>query len=544
MFIQLEVTTRCNFSCFYCAGRDMPQRDMAWDTFSRIVDAIPVGNVTVSLQGEGEPSLHPLFADMARYVASKGHRPYTILNGSRLDAERLPALFPRLGISIDSLGSEKAQAVGRHNLSKVLGNLQALCQVMSPSRITIMTVDMGQPLEALKAWVKQQGFGQHIIQPLLPNPGYSRRYTVNTEGLRRQKPSVCPYLEGGSMRFYTHEGKELPCCFMKDSSDFTSIPELRNKLLSGEPTRSCNGCLQLHAVKPSASPRQKNTVKRLQVTFSCQTRLVYEINTTQTARLWAAQIGKMRPEFLLRTDVNHRHGFATEPEIRTAVVRLKKCTELLGFPFEALSRTRWQEALNRLHVNFPEFFRGRVPREKILAAHEMNLLIHWLEYELANFYGQKNQYLFNLDFNHYPPAYKLKTAIVDDEFEHFTAHLRFGNLHLHYINIGRHFLEMADANDQACPPHHFKAQHEFNATCGLVFSEPVQAPVLEDKLIKYYESRGGRQFFGVDYQDAKLAKGFFRLGQLENLDACSQPAQRRALREQLKASQIIDWKLL
>lgn len=108
MFYQLEITTRCNFDCFYCAGRDMPQQDMAWDTFVRIVDRIPGRGSMVSLQGEGEPSLHPKFEAMAQHVATRGHQAYTILNASRIDAERLSRLFPTVGISVDTLDAHRA----------------------------------------------------------------------------------------------------------------------------------------------------------------------------------------------------------------------------------------------------------------------------------------------------------------------------------------------------------------------------------------------------------------------------------------------------
>lgn len=221
---------------------------MAWDTFVRIVDAINGQDVSVSLQGEGEPSLHPRFEDMAAYVSRKGHRPYTIINGSRVEPSSLESLFPTLGISIDTLDVAKAEQIGRHNLLKVLRHVDELIQVMNPERITIMTVDMGQPLDGLKTWVKDKGFGQHIIQPLSPKSDYASRYTVNSAAIMKQGPSICKYLQRRLTRFFTWDGQELPCCFMKDFSDFTTVPKLRTKLLMGESTKCCSGCPQLKGV--------------------------------------------------------------------------------------------------------------------------------------------------------------------------------------------------------------------------------------------------------------------------------------------------------
>lgn len=36
-FVQIEVTTHCNMSCFYCAGRTMSQRHIAFDLFESIL---------------------------------------------------------------------------------------------------------------------------------------------------------------------------------------------------------------------------------------------------------------------------------------------------------------------------------------------------------------------------------------------------------------------------------------------------------------------------------------------------------------------------
>ena len=134
----------------------MSQQDMTWETFSAIIDRLSKRHphCTVSLQGEGEPSLHPLFWRMVDYVVASGHTPYSILNGSRVEAARIASTFPRIGISLDTLDADTAERIGRHNLPKVLSNLEELVAAMGPARITVMSVDLGQPLAPLRAWVR------------------------------------------------------------------------------------------------------------------------------------------------------------------------------------------------------------------------------------------------------------------------------------------------------------------------------------------------------------------------------------------------------
>src|SRR5437868_464777 len=70
-FAQIEPTTRCNFTCGFCAGRYMPQRDLTWDDFQTFLAAHPALR-HVELQGEGEPLLHPLFFDMVAACRARG----------------------------------------------------------------------------------------------------------------------------------------------------------------------------------------------------------------------------------------------------------------------------------------------------------------------------------------------------------------------------------------------------------------------------------------------------------------------------------------
>lgn len=120
--VQIEVTTRCNFTCYYCTGRKMEQADMTWDTFKRIADAMPPDVTQVRLQGEGEPLLWKHFEQAVRLLTSKGIAVNTITNGSIYSPSKVMGL-EYLGISLDTINPERAKDIGRHNLPRVLGNI-------------------------------------------------------------------------------------------------------------------------------------------------------------------------------------------------------------------------------------------------------------------------------------------------------------------------------------------------------------------------------------------------------------------------------------
>lgn len=240
MAYQLEITTRCNFDCFYCAGRAMPQKDMTWETFTKIIDSIKTPQTRVTLQGEGEPSWHPEFRGMAQYLTHKGHVSHTVLNGSVLFLETLREFFPTFAITVDTVNPEEAALIGRHNLPKVLANVQALVDHGLSRRLTIITIDSGQKLSGVKAWVASMG-AQHLIMPLIRKYDYSKRYAIQPAPLQR-RPSRCAYVDFGALKFFRFDGMELPCCYMKDSSEFTTLEAHRSKLTTGRAPATCVGC--------------------------------------------------------------------------------------------------------------------------------------------------------------------------------------------------------------------------------------------------------------------------------------------------------------
>lgn len=263
--------------------------------------------------------------------------------------------------------------------------------------------------------------------------------------------------------------------------------------------------------------------------------LKYQLNSTVTADKWLGMIHQCSKADLLRTEENHRHGFADDDLIESNISRLRATAEELGYTLDNLTSQNWQTELTTLHLNFAS--RKISVIKNIKKAHDLNLLIHWLEYELGNKYNGKQQHLFNLDFNHNRQTYKLIKPIPRDEMSMFSDELKFGSIHLHYLYVGRHFKEMVDAYDLITPADQFRPQHDFNPTCGLVFSEPNQS----DQSRQYYDERGGKEFFTYDFDDVRLAKGFFQLGTLENINEFNTLEARNNLRETIKNAEIVSW---
>lgn len=244
-FVQIEVTTLCNFGCFYCAGRGMPQRHMELALFDEILACLPAARLTVSLQGEGEPTLHPRFWDMVEKVVTSGKYPYTITNCSSIDIRRTARLFPQIGVSLDTLEEDEADRIGRFGLSGVLRNLEQLVAAMGPGGIIIHSVDYGQPLEALREYVQSLGIDRHLIQPIQTKADYSKRYPQLVDLGSGQYHFRCRYVFQPSMRYFDVNGRMMPCCSIKESSTYVSIGQIGTELEQQIIPDCCVGCREI-----------------------------------------------------------------------------------------------------------------------------------------------------------------------------------------------------------------------------------------------------------------------------------------------------------
>lgn len=129
-FLNIEPTTRCNFSCWYCVGRHLAQQDIREEDFATLLDHFPSVRA-IALVGEGEPLMHTGFFRMARMAADRGIKVLTISNGSTFSTANVRKLCEAgvsyVSISIDSTDpAEFASSRIGGDLQKVLEGIRRL----------------------------------------------------------------------------------------------------------------------------------------------------------------------------------------------------------------------------------------------------------------------------------------------------------------------------------------------------------------------------------------------------------------------------------
>lgn len=130
VFANIEITTRCNLQCKYCA-RSMIKRqgeDMPCDLFVRILDLLPHA-YRITLVGLGEPLMHPKVVDFVAHASSTKRRVALVTNAMLLDermsSDLIHAGLDSIAFSIDEPNQEVANAVRKGtDFNRVIQNIK------------------------------------------------------------------------------------------------------------------------------------------------------------------------------------------------------------------------------------------------------------------------------------------------------------------------------------------------------------------------------------------------------------------------------------
>ena len=298
--LQIEPTTRCNFTCGFCCGRAMTQSDLDYDRFERTLVQFPALR-HVELQGEGEPLLHPRFFDMLAALRARGIVMSMITNGSLLTAEAVEQLVAggveKISISIESADPERFRRIRGGKLDKVIEGIARLVAAKRGRALprvgfsVTMLRSTRNDLDGIVALYQRLGMdGGITTQALQRMPGYVAGYapamqaelldereadaryarfyrrtraianpTWSNGGFYARlmagwKPASrrCPWLERGA--YVSRDGVVSACCMIKDErhalgkigDDTTAIEDkraaMRAQLACGETPDACNGC--------------------------------------------------------------------------------------------------------------------------------------------------------------------------------------------------------------------------------------------------------------------------------------------------------------
>jgi MoaA/NifB/PqqE/SkfB family radical SAM enzyme len=194
-FLQVEPTTRCNFRCGFCVGRQMDQSDLEPGAFAELLDGLPELE-HLELQGEGEPLLHPAFFEMARLARARGIEVSTISNGSLFSPARIEKLLDAdlssVLVSIESPDPSEFAAIRGGRLDKVIEGIRALLSARAARRlrrpavgfaVTVLRSTERRFPELLELYRRLGLDGGVVVQTLNPMQAYARSYS---EGLRAE----------------------------------------------------------------------------------------------------------------------------------------------------------------------------------------------------------------------------------------------------------------------------------------------------------------------------------------------------------------------
>ena len=140
VFANIEITTRCNLRCAFCARAAIrrEERDMPPERFARLLDLLPHA-WRVTLAGLGEPLLHPDVADFVLEASSRGRRVTLVTNAVLLTEEMtrrlIAAGLDAVTFSLDAAGAGPASAVrAGAAVETAIENIRTFAAVSSETR--------------------------------------------------------------------------------------------------------------------------------------------------------------------------------------------------------------------------------------------------------------------------------------------------------------------------------------------------------------------------------------------------------------------------
>lgn len=187
--VVVKITNTCDLECVHCPYSVISKQKhykpthMTWKLYRKIVEEVAsYKNVIFRLLCDGEPLMHPRFADMIRLAKQKGIGPVNfITNGVRLN-EALTEVVLESGvdvveISLDALTQETYEKIRKgSSYKRVMDNVHRFIEkrnkMAAKTRIMVSIIDQPEAAAELEAFKKYwEGKADKVITRIYTSIG-------------------------------------------------------------------------------------------------------------------------------------------------------------------------------------------------------------------------------------------------------------------------------------------------------------------------------------------------------------------------------------
>lgn len=137
--VELHLTDLCNLKCEWCTDKELRNNSASLDlnVVERLMDEFGENGTGVTIEGGGEPTIHPNFKEIVEIAAEAGVDLGLITNGT-VDISAYVNLFKWVRVSLDSsTPKEYIKEKGVDCFKKVLDNLKMMTEAREPSKTYI-----------------------------------------------------------------------------------------------------------------------------------------------------------------------------------------------------------------------------------------------------------------------------------------------------------------------------------------------------------------------------------------------------------------------
>lgn len=239
-------------------------------------------------------------------------------------------------------------------------------------------------------------------------------------------------------------------------------------------------------------------------------KLTYELNNNRPSQIWAKLINRSSPSDL-RPTLNPWRG--TNKDVDPKIKDLNNLIDKLNTWLPEKIPGFWnvsnaQESLNRLHIHFPEQEQHETDPERRRQLSIYNDLIHEME-QTYSIIKNNTERLYLLIC----PESGGREDMVDEDYKYFKMNKSFGDLDLHYPQVGRHPFEVFINNDITCPKDQIIPQNVISGYHTLRFFNTYIPKKYFDE---FYNLSNLEWPYTLD--NSKLAVGYICMGRLVSID--------------------------